>query len=319
MSKRLSLLSFLGVFSLAFSLSPLSQAQICRESRNALNGLGEMTTSMNTKIYSLYSQHMDPADQDSVQKWLSAKVPNGDFAQLARLILRKHSAILTQKRHELKVINDLHREKKISWIGIELSQEEVDEFKSELTEQAIALKKLLVEKGLSVTDADDLALLIYDSGHYFVAHRPAGTPALNLVGLEEESSYSASLEGAAKLNESREAIVNRSQALKISRATLSDFDQEVSEILGENSKKNSKHLKKKQARLVSRMPSSEGKALIRKGFKAAQEFVKVSLSRDETISSQIWKNAGSSGLFIYGRAHQPGVSQALLRLCRQRI
>lgn len=309
-----------GVISILLAvLLQISSAQVCRESRNALTGLGEITTPWNSKIYSLYSQHMDPSDQESVQKWLTAKVPGGDFAQLARLILRKHTAILTQKRHELKIINDLHREKKISWIGIELSPIELDQFNSQLTEQASALKDLLVKKGLSVAEADDMTLLIYDSGHYFVAHRPTGSSALQLVALEEEQAYSASLDGAAKLSEAREAIVNRSKVLKIPTSALSDFDQEVSEILGENKRMPASTLKKNQARLVQRMPSSEGKDLIRNGFKAANEFVHVSLGRDEKISDSIWKKAQTSGLFIYGRAHQPGVSEALLRFCRRKI
>ncbi len=294
-------------------------SQLCQETRNPRTGLGELTTPWNSQVFSLYSQHMDPGDQESVQKWLTATVPVGDFAQLARLILRKHMAILTQKRHELKIIKDLHREKKISWIGIELSPQELDQFKSQFAEQAQALKKLLFAKGLSKDEADDMALLIYDSGHYFVAHRPVGSPPLNLVGLEEESAYSASLDGAAKLSDAREQIVNRSKVLRIPTSALGDFDHEVSEILGENKRESTGLLKKNQARLVSRMPSSEGRALIKSGFKAANDFVQISLSRDEKISDQIWKNARSSGLFIYGRAHQLGVSEALLRFCRSKI
>lgn len=296
-----------------------AHSQVCRENRNSLNGLGELSTPMQTKIYSLYSHHMDPADQETIQKWLTAQVPQGDFSQLARLILRKHSSILTQKRHELKVMNELHQEKKISWIGIELSQEEVDQFKSQLTEQAHALKKLLVEKGLSVTDSDDMALLIYDSGHYFVAHRPAGSAPLNLIGLEEEAAYEASLTGAAKMAQAREALVEKSAKLKIPKSALSDFDVQVSQILGDNTPKVSKQLKKNQARLVSRMPSSEGRALVANGFKAAQNFVDVSLNRDEKIARRIWAQSQGSGLFIYGRAHQPGVSSNLFKLCRQKI
>lgn len=300
-------------------VSPWTQAQICLENRNSLNGLGELTTASNTRIYSLYSHHMDPADQDMIQRWITSKVPQGDFAQLARLILRKHSTVLTQKRHELKIMSELHRDKKISWIGIELSQEEVDQFKGQLAEQAQALKKLLVEKGLSATDSDDLTLLIYDSGHYFAAHQSAGAAPLTLIGLEEESSYSASLNSAAKMAEAREAIVDRGLKLKIPKSAISDFDTEISQILGDNSPQVSKKLKKNQARLVSRMPSSEGKALVTNGFKAAQDFVQVSLGRDKEIARKIWAQNLKSGIFIYGRAHQPGISSNLFKLCRQRI
>lgn len=301
------------------TLSTLSWGQVCKETRNPTTGLGEMTTPWNSRIYSLYGQHMDPSDQESVQKWLTAKVPNGNFAQLARMILRKHSTILAQKRQELKIINELHRDKKISWIGVELSPRDLDLFKYQLTEQAQALGALLEQKGLSKSESDDMALLIYDSGHYFVAHRPSGSAPLHLIGLEEEEAYSASLDGAARLSEAREAIASRSKALKIPTSALSDFDQEVSEILGANKRGPASVLRKSQKRVVARVPSSEGKALLRQGFQAANEFVQVSLGRDEKISTQVWKNAQTSGLFIYGRAHQPGVSETLTKFCRRKI
>lgn len=308
------------IFTLLLLLPGLCWGQLCQDTRNPLNGLGQMTTAKNTKIYSLYSQHMDPQDQQMVQKWITSKVPIGDFASLARLLLRKHTAILAQKRQELKVLRDLHLENKIHWIGIELSPEELQAFQPEIKEQAVALKSVLVQKGLSATEADDLALLIYDSGHYFVAHQAADSKPLQLIGLEEDASYAASLDQAEKLSQARQNLAAKTHSLKVPNSVVQDFDNEVSEILGENTKRSGPaKLKRSQARLVSRMPSSEGKALMKNSLETAHRFVEVSLQRDQKISEQVWKNSKSSGIFIYGRAHQSGITQSLISWCRRGI
>lgn len=266
-----------------------------------------------------FSSHLDPVLQEQLQQNVGvsrqpSSAPNQiHIHNLASKILTSHKTVLEDKKQELSRILTLAKTQKISWVGIELPDTDVQSFAGREKEQRDLFVKKLTSQGLSKNEAEDLALLSYDSVQSAIALEPNLFKNVKRVGLEDETHHQNSLDMANSIESLRASLEALMPPGPVSAHSLQKLENEVGYILGEKNQVPTPD----QKRLVDGFPSAETKKLAEERLAAARKLVAIAKSRDQITAKKLAKIGKEPGIFTLGRAHEDGVRNALKKGCFQ--
>lgn len=314
---------WVGLIATVCVVAPLAMAKPCDliyEMARSGGRYVKMELPKGRQLYFLFAPHLDPSLQSELQKHLNRDQPltgNGQvFTTLAREVLKSQKIILESKKIELKTIEELTKIKTLHWLGVELPESDLVEFRGQVVPQRLALNKRLMAAGLTATESRDLALLLYDSVQFWLSESPDRPAKFQWIGVEDEKRHFEALKSAEKIEDLKSALKEYDrQVAKISPESLQNLQDEIGVILGQKRML----ARASDKKIISRFPSSESQEMAAEQMTAARNLVASSLRRDRAVATNLTQKLQGNGLVTMGRAHEESLLQKSVELCKELI
>lgn len=275
-------------------------------------------TGLRTDI--LYAPHMDPVMLTEIQALISTEIKNPThlkaIKELAAKIKATHRDILVAKRRELMVLDELTKDPKIRWLGVELPDTDVNQSRKHIVLERIKLEKALTDAGVNFRDSDDLVLLMNDSIQYWLTSAPDRIKTYSYVGIENEKAHGRALKSAEQIEKLNKALREYDSKIQtLDNDSLKTLEHEIGQILGERRSV----ARASEKTVVQRFPSSESRGMAESQIQAARDLVLASRRRDQLIAERINHNIAGHGILTMGRAHQESLAEFLVQTCERRL
>ena len=242
----------------------------------------------------------------------------GDYEEtrqnLRIFLVHQRAKVRSEKKDVSVIVSFLSSKPTIKWIGIEASEQEMENklsIKQQL-EDYFNMKKVLKDDiKMNGEETDSLLHLMYSAYVIALSKNPELFRSIRFIPIDDSFYKEETLVLIENNRQIRKRIIDRSKRISL---PFSEFEK-IEEVQYGALNKMEKISKQQITTVLSRLSDTELKALVNEYFSSMNTFLENSSKRDKTMAAIVSKQSGE-GLIILGSAHRRGTIEHLLSLCR---
>tara|TARA_B100000749_G_scaffold122825_1_gene93765 strand:+ start:8321 stop:9250 length:930 start_codon:yes stop_codon:yes gene_type:complete len=226
----------------------------------------------------------------------------------------EHKATIKNEQRKTQQITHLVRQKKISWIGVEVSPLELEKGLKweELVEDYNGMKSLLSEYITDSNKMDKILSLMYPPYVVAWAKNPKAFDSIKIVPIDDDAAKTESSRLVGEMDRARSELIE----LGMKKRLLTPEQFFAIDELRLKAMSEVRRITPEETRqTTSQFDNDEVKNVIEKLFSKWNEFYKNSEIRDATMARSVLNQSGD-GLVVLGSAHGRGVVNHLNSYCQ---